>query len=136
MLYDSPALQAGDPLDTRMLLSPLQSRGAFDIFDSAIAELNAVGAQIIFGGSSNSVSSGWYQDLMSPLGGIIMTLSAYMAVLACCTYLGPYSVIFRSLDVLFLLKNWSKCDLLIQKLFLDASLNFVNTVYLLDSRKL
>jgi aldehyde dehydrogenase family 7 protein A1 len=73
-LYASPALQVGDPLDARTLLGLLHSRGALDIFDGAIMELNAAGAQIIFGGSSNSVSSGWYQDLMSPLGGIIISL--------------------------------------------------------------
>ena len=74
-LYASPALHPGDPLDARTLLGPLHSRGALDIFDGAVAELNAAGAQIIFGGSSSSNnnngvrSSGRYQDLASPLDG-------------------------------------------------------------------
>jgi aldehyde dehydrogenase family 7 member A1 len=61
-LYASLALQAGDPLDVWTLLGPLQSCGVLDIFDGAIAELNAAGAKIIFGGRGNSISSGWYQD--------------------------------------------------------------------------
>jgi aldehyde dehydrogenase family 7 protein A1 len=71
-LYASPALYPGDPLDARTLLGPLHSRGALDIFDGAVAELNAAGAQIIFSGSNssnNSVSSGRYADLASPLDG-------------------------------------------------------------------
>jgi len=69
-----------DLLDTWMLLGPLQSRGVHEIFDGAIAELNVAGVQIIFGGSSNSVSSGWLV-LMSPLGGIIISLYGCISLL-------------------------------------------------------
>jgi aldehyde dehydrogenase family 7 protein A1 len=68
-LYASPALQPGDPLDARTLLGPLHSRAALNIFDDAVAELNAAGAQIIFSGSGSGVSSGRYADLASPLDG-------------------------------------------------------------------
>ena len=69
-LYASPALQPGDPLDARTLLGPLHSRAALNIFDDAVTELSAAGAQIIFGGGSgDGVSSGRYADLASPLDG-------------------------------------------------------------------
>ena len=69
-LYASPALQPGDPLDARTLLGPLHSRAALNIFDDAVAELSAAGAQIIFSGSGgDGVSSGRYADLPSPLDG-------------------------------------------------------------------
>ena len=69
-LYASPALQPGDPLDARTLLGPLHSRAALNIFDDAVAELSAAGAQIIFGGGSgDGVSSGRYANLASPLDG-------------------------------------------------------------------
>jgi aldehyde dehydrogenase family 7 protein A1 len=67
-LYASPALQPGDPLDARTLLGPLHSRAALDIFDGAVAELSAAGAQIVFGGGGGG-SSGRYEDLAPPLGG-------------------------------------------------------------------
>jgi hypothetical protein len=70
--------------------------------------------------------------LTSPLGGIIISLYGCISPLP----VSGASVVFRSLDVLFLLKIWLKCELLIWKLFLDASLKFVNTVNLLDSSKL
>ena len=66
-LYASPALHPGDPLDARTLLGPLHSRAALDIFDGAVAELSAAGAQIVFGGGGGG--SGRYEDLASPLGG-------------------------------------------------------------------
>ena len=67
-LYASPALQPGDPLAARTLLGPLHSRAALNIFDDAVAELNAAGAQIIFSGG-DGVSNGRYADLASPLDG-------------------------------------------------------------------
>ena len=69
-LYTSPALQPGDPLDARTLLGPLHSRAALDIFDDAIAELKAAGAQIISAGGSGNGGDGSgrrYEDLESPL---------------------------------------------------------------------
>ena len=66
-LYTSPALQPGDPLDARTLLGPLHSRAALDIFDDAIAELKAAGAQIVSAGGSGG--GGRYEDLASPLDG-------------------------------------------------------------------
>ena len=66
-LYTSPALQPGDPLDARTLLGPLHSRAALDIFDDAIAELKAVGAQIVSAGGDGSGSGQRYEDLASPL---------------------------------------------------------------------
>ena len=66
-LYTSPALQPGDPLDARTLLGPLHSRAALDIFDDAIAELKAVGAQIISAGGNGDGSGRRYEDLASPL---------------------------------------------------------------------
>jgi aldehyde dehydrogenase family 7 protein A1 len=64
-LYASPALQPGDPLDARTLLGPLHSPAALDIFDDAIAELKAAGAQIFSGGVG--VGGGRYEGLTSPL---------------------------------------------------------------------
>jgi aldehyde dehydrogenase family 7 member A1 len=46
-LYAS--LKPGDPLDPRTLLGPLHAPAALDIYDSAIAELRAAGANILVG---------------------------------------------------------------------------------------
>ena len=62
-LYASPALQPGDPLDSRTLLGPLHSRAALDIYDDTITELKDAGAQIFGSGS------GRYEDLVPPLDG-------------------------------------------------------------------
>ena len=48
-LYAS--LQPGDPLDARTLLGPLHTPAAATAYDSAIAELQGAGAQILVGGS-------------------------------------------------------------------------------------
>jgi aldehyde dehydrogenase family 7 protein A1 len=74
-LYASPALAPGDPLDARTLLGPLHSRAALGIYDSAIADLKAAGAQILVGGAGASGGSGGgggggggrYEDLPPPL---------------------------------------------------------------------
>ena len=68
-LYASPALHPGDPLDARTLLGPLHSRAALDIFDGAVAELSAAGAQIVYGDGGSGGGSGRYEDLAPPLGG-------------------------------------------------------------------
>jgi aldehyde dehydrogenase family 7 protein A1 len=65
-LYASPALRPGDPLDARTLLGPLHSRAALDIYDGAITDLKAAGAQILIGGGSGG-GGGRYDDLEPPL---------------------------------------------------------------------
>ena len=67
--YASPALAPGDPLNARTLLGPLHSRAALGIYDNAIADLKAAGAQILVGGGGEGVGSvgGRYEDLPPPL---------------------------------------------------------------------
>ena len=64
-LYASPALAPGDPLDPRTLLGPLHSRAALGVYDSAIADLKAAGAQILVGGSGGG-GGGRYEDMIPP----------------------------------------------------------------------
>ena len=64
-LYASPALRPGDPLDADTLLAPLHSRAALDVYDNAIAELRAAGAQILVGG--DTTNRGRYEDVPAPL---------------------------------------------------------------------
>jgi aldehyde dehydrogenase family 7 protein A1 len=67
-LYASPALRPGDPLDAGTLLGPLHSRAALDVYDNAIAELRAAGAQIFVGDGGDVSGSGRYEDdLPAPL---------------------------------------------------------------------
>ena len=56
------AVRPGDPLDRRTLLGPLHSRAAVGVYDSAIAHLHEIGAEILTGGAP-------YADLPAPLGG-------------------------------------------------------------------
>jgi aldehyde dehydrogenase family 7 protein A1 len=64
-LYASPALRPGDPLDARTLLGPLHSRAALDVYDGAIKDLKAAGAQILIGGGGGD--GGRYEGLEPPL---------------------------------------------------------------------
>jgi aldehyde dehydrogenase family 7 member A1 len=75
-LYASPALRPGDPLDARTLLGPLHSRAALDVYDGAIKDLKAAGAQILVAGDRESGRSktgdgaggaGRYDSLEPPL---------------------------------------------------------------------
>ena len=67
-LYASPALEPGDPLDSRTLLGPLHSRAALDIYDDAIMELKDAGAQILCSsGAGGGGGGGRYENLTSPL---------------------------------------------------------------------
>jgi len=56
-LYASPALRPGDPLDAHTLLGPLHSRAALDVYDGAIKDLKAAGAQILIGGDRDGERS-------------------------------------------------------------------------------
>jgi aldehyde dehydrogenase family 7 protein A1 len=62
-LYAS--LKPGDPLDARTLLGPLHTRAALSIYDGAIAELRAAGADILAGGGRYDVA----EDLPHSLAG-------------------------------------------------------------------
>ena len=62
-LYAS--LKPGDPLDARTLLGPLHTRAALSIYDGAIAELRAAGADILVGGGRYDIA----EDLPHPLAG-------------------------------------------------------------------
>ncbi|KAI0267442.1 NAD-aldehyde dehydrogenase [Gloeopeniophorella convolvens] len=61
-LYAS--IQPGDPLDPRTLLGPLHTRAGLAIYDAAIAELRAEGAEILAGGERYDSAS-----LAGPLAG-------------------------------------------------------------------
>ena len=67
--YTSPALVPVDLLNARTLLGPLHSRAALGIYDNAIADLKAAGAQILVGGGGEGVGGvgGRYEDLPPPL---------------------------------------------------------------------
>jgi hypothetical protein len=71
-LYTSAAaLRPGDPLDAGTLLGPLHSRAALDVYDDAIKDLKAAGAQILVGGGDGANgggrSGGRFEDLQPPL---------------------------------------------------------------------